>query len=169
MAIWKDTKFDRYQVSSDGRVRSTNRVVVRSNGQLANYKGRILKILLSGLYPSVHLGRKNKQYMHRLLAEAFIPDPKGYPCVNHKDGDKHNNDLSNLEWCSHSENLKHAFRTGLKSNNNENSSQCKLSDDQIKEIRERVNAGEIQTSVSRDFSIDQSHVSNIANHKSRIL
>ena len=63
-------------------------------------------------------GRK-KRSIHRLLAETFIknPDPKNYIHINHKDGNKQNNSLDNLEWCSPKQNAKHAFDLGLLENN----------------------------------------------------
>lgn len=58
-------------------------------------------------------GYAKKVYIHRLLGEAFISNPEEKPTINHKDGNKRNNKLENLEWASHSENIKHAYSSGL--------------------------------------------------------
>lgn len=58
--------------------------------------------------------KESKKYVHRLVAEAFIPNPDGLPEVNHKDCNKQNNAISNLEWCTRGENLRHAWKHGLK-------------------------------------------------------
>ena len=63
-------------------------------------------------YRHVILNRKNRN-VHRVIAETFIPNPQNLPCVNHKDGNKLNNSVSNLEWCTHSENVLHSFENGL--------------------------------------------------------
>lgn len=55
------------------------------------------------------------EYVHRLVAQCFIENPNDYPEVNHKDGNKENNSIENLEWCTRSQNNKHAFQTGLRS------------------------------------------------------
>ena len=67
-------------------------------------------------YYQVRLGGKKGKtlVLHRLLAEAFVPNPNSYKVVNHKDGDKGNCSIANLEWCTSSDNNKHAFDTGLK-------------------------------------------------------
>lgn len=67
----------------------------------------------SGGYLSAHI-RKGKDYkIHRLVAQTFIPNPDDLPQVNHIDGNKMNNCVDNLEWCSQSHNIKHAYDNGL--------------------------------------------------------
>lgn len=69
-------------------------------------------------YLRVGIGHENPRYIHRLVAETYIPnpDPDRLTCVNHIDGNKHNNLVSNLEWVTPSENMRHVFKNGLKKN-----------------------------------------------------
>lgn len=111
--IWKDIRgFPNYEISNKGRVRSWNN---NRYGRGENFK--FLKPGLSGdNYFTVSLRKNNKgntKYIHRLVAEAFIPNPDNKPEVNHKDGNKKNNILTNLEWSTYSENLNHAYNNGL--------------------------------------------------------
>lgn len=73
-------------------------------------------------YPYISLTDKNgiqfRTRVHRLVAEAFIPNPNNLPQVNHKDGNKANNHVDNLEWCTCRDNLIHSFNTGLHPNEN---------------------------------------------------
>lgn len=80
-------------------------------------------------YKYLDVGSKSLS-LHRLVATAFIPNPEHKAQVNHKNGDKSDNRVSNLEWCTQSENMKHAFKTGL----SKQSLYSKYSDDQIRGV-----------------------------------
>lgn len=109
--IWKNVENYKgiYQISSKGRVKSLRRKR-KPYGYLAE---RILKNRPQSTgYNAVHLckdGLVSNVNVHRLVAEAFIYNSDNKVCVNHKDGIKINNKVGNLEWCSYSENMKHAY------------------------------------------------------------
>jgi hypothetical protein len=138
---WRDiADHDGYQVHSDGLVRSCwKRGVGRWNGGVGE-KGpwRLCKKTFqrSTGYYSVGLGVGRKAFLHRILAGAFIPKPKTdeFLTVNHKDGVKTNNALSNLEWATYKENLNHATRV-LKLRIGEKHGRAKLTQQQVREIR----------------------------------
>lgn len=104
-----------YEVSNTGVVKSLFRTV-KSKGSKKVVPERILKPRLDEWgYEGVSLCKNGKQYgklVHRLVAEAFI-SPFGGDQVNHIDGNKLNNRVENLEWCTGSENMKHAYKNGL--------------------------------------------------------
>lgn len=106
-----------YEVSDLGRVRSLSRTIVKKNGVKQNKVGKLLKPCKSGNgYYYVVLTKNShskSKRIHILVAKAFIPNPENYQQVNHLDGDKSNNKLSNLEWCTPHQNQYHAVTTGL--------------------------------------------------------
>ena len=119
--IWRDIpEFEGYyEISNLGRVKTKARNIkkfLKYNYHNQPIKERIIKQRLTQGYPSVSLWKDRKLYnktLHRLLAKAFIPNPNNYPVVNHIDGNKLNNSLDNLEWCTHQHNTNEAYRLGL--------------------------------------------------------
>jgi hypothetical protein len=94
---------------------------VNENGEVVSYKKKTPTVLIGGKnrrgYHQIFLRKNGKtigKMRHRLVAEAFIEKPKDKWQVNHKDGNKNNNHVSNLEWMTNQENTQHAFDTGLK-------------------------------------------------------
>ena len=109
--IWLNC-FKGYQVSSMGRVRSITRCV-NTQKSYRIYKSKILstKGNING-YPAVNINGKAIK-VHRLVAKHFVKNPEKHNIINHIDGVKTNNKSYNLEWCTHSHNIKHAYRIGL--------------------------------------------------------
>ena len=112
-----------YEVSCFGEVRSVDRIVVGKDGTHHPKKGRVLvpHLMKNIEYPSVRLWKNNRGstlYVHRLVAQAFIPNPQNKPEVNHIDGVRTNNTVHNLEWVTSTENTQHAIQTGLKTYTN---------------------------------------------------
>lgn len=109
-----------YQVSTSGRVKSLPRVIKQRNAYTEIEKYHPGQTLRQSTekdgYKVVSLcnhGKRKTGKVHRLVAEAFIQNSDNLPEVNHKDGNKANNSVNNLEWCTSSQNRMHAYRTGL--------------------------------------------------------
>lgn len=96
--------------------------------------------------------------VHRLVAKAFLEKPDGKDFVNHIDGVKQNNNASNLEWCTRSENMKHAYRHGLKSQSGTKNSRAKLDESEVEYIRDNYKRGDAQngaTALSKKYRVSR--------------
>jgi hypothetical protein len=126
---------ERYLASNDGRVFSTVR---NKELSLVNHSAGYLYVSINN----------KTALVHRLVAEAWLPNPEGYRCVNHVNGDKTNNNVHNLEWCTHSQNNQHAYDTGLKDK--------KLSDKDKEEIRKQYAFGKhTQRELAKIYGVNQ--------------
>ena len=120
-----------YEVDSMGNVYSCVQTSSRRKGKLKPCN-RSNHYLYVNLYKD---GKATKYFVHRLVAEAFIPNLKRLPEVNHIDGNKQNNSVDNLEWCTRSQNTSHAFKTGLRNYNGCKNPHSKLTQSDVETIR----------------------------------
>ena len=115
---------------------------VSNTGRVKNKYNKILHTVVgSSGYEEICLCVNYKRYykrVHRLVAQAFLPNPNNYPCVNHINGNKLDNNVSNLEWCTVAHNTQHSYNHGYQRGKSGN---CKLSDAQVILIRRLRLAG----------------------------
>lgn len=107
-----------YQYSNTLKIRSVDRLIKYSDGRNQIHKGRVLKVQYGSEYAVVTLIKNmvaSQLFLHRFFATIFIPNPENKPVVNHKNGDKRDYSLNNLEWATKGEDIHHAYITGLRS------------------------------------------------------
>ena len=162
--IWKDVVgFENvYKVSDKGRIRRVGMAAGAS-------PGKILKPKLHKTRSYYRVSLYNQSFntdkdIHILVAEAFIGIREYELVINHKDGNKLNNCVENLEYVSFKENCEHAARTGLTAKG-ERHGHSRLKEQQIKEIRELADKGVSQYEIARRFNTRQGWVSRIVNRK----
>jgi hypothetical protein len=168
--IWKDIKgFEKlYQISNIGNVKRLPRKSTNRHGDyILSERFLSLHVIPNG-YKVVVITYNNKQYtkyIHRLIAESFIDNYENKKCVNHKDGNKLNNNISNLEWCTFQENVSHAIRIGLTpQRTSKGNPMRKLEEKQIKyifELAEKYTNPEL----SEIFNVSIETISGILNNK----
>jgi len=157
---WRTLIPDFYEVSNTGKVKSLSRRILGDNGDrlLKTKEKKSFKDGKGYLTVKLHVNNESSNYkVHRLVASAFIENPKELPQVNHIDGDKLNNNVYNLEWCNNFENHKHAQKLGL--------IKTKLSEEDILLIRELINEDFSNPDISKIFNVHRSTIYNIRHAK----
>ncbi len=135
---------------------------VTDGGEIYGPTGRPLKFFKTAKgYMSQSIRGKTVR-LHRVVATAFIPNPDNLPEVNHIDGNKLNNHVSNLEWVTHKQNMEHAYKTGLARNGfGDEAPRSILTQEQVNEIRRSYIRGDKQfgqTALGRKFGVTNSCV-----------
>lgn len=153
-----------YQASTLGRVRSLDRL----GRNLKALPGAYLKPKISRNGYSTYfiscaaVGLRGNKLTHRIVAETFLENPHSKPCVNHIDGDKLNNRVENLEWCTYGENTHHAVSTGLFDHiSGEGSHLSKFKIEEIMEIVSLLRDGQTPSSIARTSKISRPVISKI--------
>lgn len=160
-----------YQVSNYGNIKSLDRVIKEKTGKTQTIKGRVLKQRINpGGYCYVGLrknGVKATFAIHQLVAQTFLDNPENKPTVNHINGIKTDNNISNLEWATYSENLSHAYNSGLRTAaslqtvGNKNYKR-KLKSEQVIEIKRLLAAGSLtHKEIATKFSVARSTITEI--------
>lgn len=173
MEVWKDIIGFKghYLVSSLGRIKSLERVDLNTRVVLERIR---LSSLNPNGYLSVSLWRKNKAYtkwVHRIVAEAFIPNPRKKRTVNHKNGIKKDNRAVNLEWMTDGENHRHAFKNGLREPTDvrgEKNPNSKLDRAKIIEIRDLISTGLSATEIAKIYHVTSRSIGLIKQRKTWI-
>lgn len=132
---------------------------VSNTGLIRNKHGLIRKTTVgkNGYERVGFHGGQETVFVHRLVARAFCNGYEDSLQVNHKDGDKLNNNADNLEWVTCSENVKHAFDTGLKVYAHPNTI---ISDDEFKKVLVRRANGETQQAIANDYGVTRGAIGN---------
>lgn len=155
-----------YQISSHGRVKSLERIVERSDGRSRTIKERVMKVVTGHRgYLCIRLRKQGKQKfrgVHRLVAEAFIPNPENKPTVDHKYDEKVNNYYQDLRWGTHQEQIDWARgEQGLMDNSGENNHQAVLTNDQAEEIIRLLQKGNAPRPISKQYDVNERAISRI--------
>lgn len=156
-----------YEVSDQGRFKALERTIVRKDGAKVRYKEKIIALDYGKKdgYPCVHLCRDCKPSVynaHRIIAECFVPNPRGCKFINHKDGNKKNCAASNLEWVTASENAEHAYRVLGRKPPRLGTCGTRFTPDQIRAIRKDQRK---VTEIAKEHGVTRESIYNIKKRK----
>ena len=175
---WRDCPVfpERYEISNFGNIRSKSFLKTGANRcgcfEFKTKAKPIVRRLNSDGYYQVRLskdGQKISKTIHRLVALAFLPLETGKNYVNHKDSDRTNNFIYNLEWCTPQENIKHSYDYGKNSNSKENHPQSIYTEEIAIKIRELIGVGIKPREVSKMLNVNYWSVIKIKNNKEWVL
>lgn len=170
--IWKDIiNFEGYyQCSNFGNIRSLDREINTKGGTKRISKGKILKPKTNPFYYCVGLSKFNKcktYYIHRLVASSFISNSNNLPEINHIDGNKLNNNITNLEWITSSKNKYHAFEIGVSKKGKDNNL-AKFSKEIIENVKKDLSKKiYTQRQIAHKYEMSYAQVSRIKTNKTR--
>lgn len=163
--VYNGEQFERFEVSTDGQIRNVK--TARIYKTYINHEG-YKQICVS-------LGSRNKKRVfkiHKAIAETFIPNLDNKPVVNHKDGNKQNNYVANLEWTTCSENVRHAYDNGLaKAKQGVDNPWAKLTNEDVVYIREHYVPYDSlygARALGRKFNVNKNTIRDVANGKSYV-
>ena len=136
---------------------------INTKGEVYSYISDKFIILFDNesgyLRAKLYKNKISKKYLvHRLVAEAFKPNPENKPCVNHKDSDRHNNNVSNLGWVTYSENVLHSYRFGHASREGENNQNAKLNTKKVQQIR---NSNKTSKELAKLYKVSEGHINKV--------
>ena len=159
-----------YEISDDGYVISLSRVLPTPTANYTLKERKTKGYKTKKGYFAFDFRRRGGKcvFVHKLVAEAFIPNPENKPQINHKDGNKENNCVENLEWCNNSENQIHAFKNGLQKSNFKHPN-SKLTYEDVIYIKRNYQKGILgkgMKSLSKKFNVCYSTIQQIINGKS---
>ena len=141
----KKNKYQSYYVSSKGEVFNVN----TGKKLKESFNKGYIKYILYGD------GKRNTWPAHRLVASIYLPNPQNKPCVNHKDGDKTNNCVDNLEWVTYSENERHSYEVlgKVSSQQGEKAFNAKLNEEAVKFIRKHKRDKHTIQALAKKFNV----------------
>lgn len=169
MTFFEIKGFTNYQVSSNGFVKSKKRVVL-IGGFPRVRKERIMNQFITRYgYSFVRIvndeGDAKNIFVHRIVASALISNPLSKPQVNHIDGNKLNNIISNLEWVTPSENQIHAYKAGLQNQNGTRNHMAKISENDVVNIRKMYASGMRCSAIAKIYGTGKSNIWSVATRK----
>lgn len=158
--IWKEVNgFEGlYWVSNTGKVKNSRRLLKPGIKKFGYFQVTLIDLNSKYYYKNVH----------RLVAEAFLDNPENYPVVHHRDNNPQNNQVDNLEWCTHSDNVNYCIRAGRRPEvYGTKNPMCKVSDEVIQKVFELRKAGLFQWQIANLTNLSRAYISEVLSGKKR--